>query len=59
MSAQLALSDAAASERGRVRYIDFKEPRWVPGFMFLVDVAAIESALLFGYLARYALRCLP
>ncbi len=55
MSAQLALSDAAASERGRVRYSDFKERRWVPAFMFLVDVAAVESALLFGYLARYAL----
>ena len=59
MSAQLALSDAAASERGRVRYIDFKERRWVPGFMFLVEVAPVESALLLGYLARYALRCLP
>ena len=55
MSAHLALSDAAASERGRVRYIDFKERRWVPGFMFLVDVAAVESALLFGYLGRNAL----
>ena len=53
--AQVAISDAATSERGKVAYIDFKERSWVPGFTFLVDVAAVETALLFGTLARYAL----
>ncbi len=53
--AQVAISDAATSERGKVAYIDFKERSWVPGFMFLIDVAAIETALLLGCLTRYAL----
>jgi len=33
----------------------FKERRWVPAFMFLVDVLAIETSLYFGYLIRSAL----
>ena len=55
MVAQVAESAVAAIDRGRPFYLDFREQHWVPGFTFLVDVAAVETALFFGYLARYAL----
>ncbi len=55
MSTQAALDTAATIELSKAGYSDFKERRWVPVFMFLVDVAAIEAALYFGYLARHAL----
>ncbi len=55
MVAQVAASTVAATDRGRPFYLDFREQHWVPGFTFLVDVAAVETALLFGYLVRYAL----
>ena len=62
-----AFGDAAASELGEAGYIaapdeldkagynTFRERRWVPAFIFLVDVLAIEASLYFGYLIRYAL----
>ncbi len=56
MVAQVAESAVAESDRGRPFYLDFREQRWVPGFTFLVDVAAVETALFFGYLARYAVK---
>ncbi len=55
MSPQVALSEAVAGSHGEAPYVGFKERGWVPGFTFLIDVAAVETALLFGYLARYAL----
>ena len=55
MSTQAALDTAATIELSKAGYSDFKERRWVPVFMFLVDVVAIEAALYFGYLARHAL----
>ncbi len=54
--AQVAISDAATSERGKIAYIDFKERSWVPGFTFLVDVSTVETALLLGCLGRYAFK---
>ncbi len=55
MPAQAAFSEAVATNRGSAAHVDFKERGWVPGLMFLLDVVAVETALLFGYLARYAL----
>jgi Undecaprenyl-phosphate galactose phosphotransferase WbaP len=67
MSTQGAFGDAVASELGQAGYISaagdldkagrrlFKERRWVPAFMFLVDVVAIEAALYLGYVIRHAL----
>ena len=55
MSPQVALCEPVASRRGEALYVGFKERAWVPGFTFLIDVAAVETALLFGYLTRYAL----
>ena len=67
MSTEAAFDDAATSELGAAGYISatdkldktghiaFRERRWVPAFMFLVDVVAIEASLYFGYLIRYAL----
>ena len=49
------LSEAAASRCGEVLYVGFKKRIWVPAFTFLIDVAAVETALLFGYLTRYGL----
>ena len=53
--AQAAISDAVDRGLGSTENIDFKERVWVPAFTFLIDVAAVETAVLFGYLARYAL----
>ncbi len=67
MATRGAFGDAAISELGEAGYIaatgeldtaghgTFKERRWVPAFMFLVDVVAIEAALYFGILIRDAL----
>jgi Undecaprenyl-phosphate galactose phosphotransferase WbaP len=67
MSTEAAFDNAATSELGTADYIaatdeldkagyfTFKERRWVPAFMFFVDVVAIEAALYFGYLIRFAL----
>ena len=55
MVAQVAASTVAEIDRGRPFHLDFREQHWVPGFTFLVDVVAVETALFFGYLVRYAL----
>ncbi len=55
MTAQVAVSDAAVRGRSRGGHVDFVERAWIPGFMFLVDVVAVETALFFGFLVRYAL----
>ncbi len=55
MVAQVAASTVAAINRGRLFYLDFREQHWVLGLTFLVDVAAVETALFFRYLVRYAL----
>lgn len=67
LSSQAAFGDAAAGEFGEARVRGdtdpsekaaagtFKERRWVPGFMFLVDVVAIEAALYLAYQIRLGL----
>jgi Undecaprenyl-phosphate galactose phosphotransferase WbaP len=67
MSTEAAFGNAATSGLGRADYtaatdkldkagaISFRERRWVPAFMFFVDVLAIEASLYFGYLIRSAL----
>lgn len=55
MAAQVAYSEAVAQDRGRLQVPSFKERGWVAGVAFLVDVAAVETALLLGYLSRSAL----
>ena len=67
MSAQEALGDtargefdeasyaAAADELDRAGNRVFAERRWVPAFMFFVDVVAIETSLYIGYLLRQTL----
>ncbi len=67
MSAQEALGDTATRESDeasirvaagkldRAGYRVFAEHRWVPAFIFLVDVVAIEVCLYIGYLLRQTL----
>ncbi len=55
MVSQVATSPAVTIDRGRPFHLHFREQHWVAGFTFLVDVAAVEMALFFGLLARYAL----
>ena len=45
----------AAPETAPARPLDFRERPWAPWVMVASDVAALELALLFGYLARRAL----
>lgn len=66
MSTQGAFGDAAVGDFRNADYTIakdepstaglrvFKERRWVPAFLFLVDVVAIEAALYFGYVIRDA-----
>ena len=55
MTAQVAVGSAAVRGRGTGRGVDFVERAWIPGFTFVVDVVAVETALFFGYLTRNAL----
>ena len=55
MVAQVATRAEAAVNRGLPYHLDFRKRHWVPVFIFLVDVAAVETALFFGFLTRYAL----
>ncbi|MFQ6018776.1 MAG: undecaprenyl-phosphate galactose phosphotransferase WbaP, partial [Kiloniellaceae bacterium] len=55
VAAQVAHSEAVAHDLGRLQVPSFKERGWVPAITFLVDAAAIETALLLGYLSRIAL----
>ncbi len=55
MASQVAYIEVAAQDRGGLRVLSFTERGWVPGVASLVDVAAVETALLLGYLSRSAL----
>ena len=67
MSTEAAFGNSATGELGRADYvaatdeldkagaIAFRERRWVPAFLFFIDVLAIEASLYFGYLIRSAL----
>ncbi len=53
-TAQVGLRETASEDEGSYHAIDFRERTWVPGLTVLVDIIAIETALLLGYLARNA-----
>lgn len=67
MSTQAAFGDAAAGNFGEAHVMAdsgqsdaagigiFKERRWIPAFMFLVDVVAIEASLSLAYVLRQSL----
>ena len=55
LSAQVGLTEAASEDEDSYHAIELRERTWVPGLMVLMDIIAIETALLLGYLARNAL----
>lgn len=55
MVVQVAYSEAVVRDYGSVEAPSFKERGWVASAMFLVDVLAVETALLLGVLSRSAL----
>ena len=52
MVSQVAVSGARAAARDTRAALCFREQFWVPGFLFMVDAAAVEIALLLGFWLR-------